>query len=120
MGKDLDEGVLDGFVGFGGIAQILIRDSRRAPLMSFDQPGKELSRLVHVAPLDQLPDVNRQLRVRRQCGGQRESRPERGARRRIGRFAGRQTHCCTGINTHRSNTGTSETVFTVYLTNSNG
>ena len=119
MGKDFDEGVLDGFVGFGGIPQILIGNSRRAPLMSFDQPGKELSRPIHVAAVDQLPDFNRQPRVRRQRGRQRESPTDRGARRRLGRFSGGQTHCGAGFNTHRSNTGASKTVFTVYLINSN-
>ena len=77
--KHLDERVLDGFVGFGGVAQILIRDARRAPLMRFDQSCKELSGLLQVVPLHKLADLDGQGRILRHRG------PERPATARAGR-----------------------------------
>ena len=63
MGEDLDERVLHGFVGFGGVAQILVGDAKRAALVRSHQPGEPLARLVHAPTLDQSADLDRQPRV---------------------------------------------------------
>src|SRR5262245_58140019 len=64
--EDLDEGVLDSFVGLGGISQVLISDARCPALVLGDEIGEPLARLVHLAALDQAADDDRQLRVVRQ------------------------------------------------------
>ena len=65
VAEDLDERVLHGFVGFGGIAQVLIGDAQRPPLMHGDELGEPLARLVE----------------RRRARRGRESRPRAACRR---------------------------------------
>src|SRR5262245_3367583 len=62
-GKYLDERVLDRFVGLSHIAQILIRNSRRAPLVERHELAEPLARLVHLAALDEPADIERNPRV---------------------------------------------------------
>src|ERR1019366_7694804 len=77
VGKPLDEGVLHSFVGFGGVAQVLIRDAGGAALMDGDELAEAVARLVHLAALDQRADLDRQPRVlgdRRRDGTERRRR----------------------------------------------
>jgi hypothetical protein len=53
VAEDFDERVLDGLVGFGGVAQILKRDSQGATLMGRDQAFEANAGGVEIALLDQ-------------------------------------------------------------------
>ena len=68
MPEDLDERVLDRFVGLGGVAEILIRDAGGAALVACDESGEAVARLVHLAALDQLANLDREMRVLRRLG----------------------------------------------------
>jgi hypothetical protein len=72
MGKHLDEGVLNRLVGLGGVAKVLIRDARRAPLMQRHELAKPFARLVHVAALDEPADFDGDAAV---VGNGRVGRP---------------------------------------------
>jgi hypothetical protein len=63
MTEDLDERVLNGFVGFGGIAQILKRDSQSAALMGCDEAFEPLPGRLEVALFDKTPDLDGELGV---------------------------------------------------------
>ena len=71
VGEDLDEGVLDRLVGVGGVPQILVRDPRRATLVDLDEGAEAVARLVHLAALDEAPDVDREPRI---LGQRRDAR----------------------------------------------
>src|SRR5207302_2454855 len=43
----LDECILDGFVGIGDVAQILVSDPRRAALVGSNKTGESIARLGH-------------------------------------------------------------------------
>src|SRR5262245_49497894 len=58
MAKYLDERVLDGLVGLGRVAEILICNARCAALMVGNELAETLSRLVHLAPLNQLANLD--------------------------------------------------------------
>ena len=75
VAEHLDEGVLDGFVGLGGVAQVLIGDARRPALMLPDEPGEPLARLVHLAALDQAADFDRQRAYRPKAAPDAAARP---------------------------------------------
>ena len=74
MAEDLDERVLHGFVGFGGVAQILIRDAQRAPLMDDDQLAEPLARLVHLAALRRSSRISIASRVSSRPAARRRGR----------------------------------------------
>ena len=85
--EHLDERVLHGFVGFGRVAQILIRDPRCAALVERRRVLEPLARRVEIAVLDELANLDRQLRVFGQRGrhgsaGGRGRQPPGGRRRR--------------------------------------
>jgi hypothetical protein len=61
--EHFDERVLHGFVGFGGVAQILKRDSRRSPLVQRDQLAKPFARTIHFIVFNQAPDLDGKLCV---------------------------------------------------------
>src|SRR4051812_44969477 len=61
--EHLDERVLDRFVRFGGIPQVLIRDSRGTALMGGDEPAEALARLVQRASVHETANVDRQARI---------------------------------------------------------
>jgi len=63
VAEDLDEGVLHGFVGFGGITEILESNAKCAALMCNDEPFETLASLVHFAAFHVLADFDRQTRV---------------------------------------------------------
>ena len=65
VAEDLDEGVLDGFVGVGGVAEILIGDAQGAALMDGDELAEPFARRVGLAALQQLADFNRPAAYRR-------------------------------------------------------
>jgi hypothetical protein len=75
VGEHLDERILDGFVGFRGIAQVLVRDPQGPPLMSGDKAAKPFARFFGLASRDELPDLDRQARI-----VTRDRRRERGVR----------------------------------------
>ena len=77
MGEDLDERVLDDLVGVGRIPEILVGDARRATLMDLHKRAETLARLIHLAALDQAPDVDCEPRI---LGQRRDRPPRRGAR----------------------------------------
>ncbi len=60
MSEDLDEGVLDGLVRIGTVAQILISDAQGAPLMRGDQPAEAFARVVGLAAFHELADLDGQ------------------------------------------------------------
>ena len=59
MAEDLDERILHGFVGFGGVAEILIGDAQRAALMDDDELGEPLARPFGLIALQQFADFDR-------------------------------------------------------------
>ena len=63
MAEDLDERILDGFVSFRGVSEILIRDSQRPALMDDDELAKPLARPFGLVALQQFADFNRETRV---------------------------------------------------------
>src|SRR5437899_1203538 len=63
VAEHLHESVLDRFVGFCRIAQILKRNSQRTPLVGRDETFKLPARLIHFAALDQFPDFNSEARI---------------------------------------------------------
>jgi hypothetical protein len=63
VAEHLHESVLDRFVGFCSIAQILKRNSQRAPLVGRDETSEPLARLIHFAALDQFSDFNGKARI---------------------------------------------------------
>ena len=63
VAEDLDERVLHRFVGFGGVAEILIGDAQRAALMDGDQLGEPLARLVGLAALARSSRISTASRV---------------------------------------------------------
>ena len=65
MGEHLEEGVLNGLVGLGRVAQVLIGNAQGAPLVNGNQARKALPRLVHRAVVDQAADFDREPRVLR-------------------------------------------------------
>jgi hypothetical protein len=109
MGEDLDERILDGLVGLGDIAEILVGDPQCAPLMGLDQPAEEFARLFHLSPLDQPADVDGQLRVLRDRPDGRTPPANRRASRGVGGgTGGSETKSVSGIIAHRSITNRAE------------
>ena len=60
VAEHLDERVLDGFVGFGGVAEVLERDAQRAALMGHDEAFETFPSLIHCAAFDEFANVDRQ------------------------------------------------------------
>jgi hypothetical protein len=69
--EDLDEGVLDGFVRFGGVPQVLISDPYGTALVGRDETFEPLAGRVEIAGFDERADFDGQLGVVRQCDGNR-------------------------------------------------
>jgi hypothetical protein len=59
VAEHLDEGVLNGFVGIRGVAQILERNPQRAPLVCGDEAFETLSSLIHFPAFDQFSNFDR-------------------------------------------------------------
>jgi hypothetical protein len=66
--EHLHEGILHRFIGVGGVAQILERDSHRAALHQRHQRAEPLARLVFLALRDEVLDLSGQRRRRRRMG----------------------------------------------------
>ena len=66
--EHLDEGILHGLVGVGGVAQILERDPQRPALQQRHQRPEPIARLVLLSLLDEALDLSRQNRRRRRMG----------------------------------------------------
>jgi hypothetical protein len=73
--EDFDEGVLNSFVSFEGVSQVLIGDTRGAALVEGDQVGKARAGVVHLAVLDKLANLDRQARI---LGWRRNTGPQPG------------------------------------------
>ena len=92
MAESLDEGVLHSFVGFGGIAKILVGNPKRPALVRGHEIGEAIARGVGVAALDEAANLDRESAyrqtraIRGERGGRRRSGPDRGASRRDARF----------------------------------
>src|ERR1700747_443684 len=78
MREHLDEGVLDGFVGFSRIPEILICDADRAPLVTSDELAETLAALVQRAALDEAADFDRESRVLVERNRRRAAAPAHG------------------------------------------
>jgi hypothetical protein len=63
VAEHLDEGVLDGFVGLGGITEILESDAKCAALMCNDESFETLASLFHFAAFHELANFDGQTRV---------------------------------------------------------
>jgi hypothetical protein len=59
--EHLQEGVLNGLVGIVRIAQVVVRDTDRAPLLMRDQIGEPLAGGVAIAGKDERLDDTGQL-----------------------------------------------------------
>ena len=66
--EHLDEGILHGLIGVGGVAQILERDSQRPALQQRHQRSEPIARLVFLSLLDEALDLGGQRRRRRRMG----------------------------------------------------
>src|SRR5262249_29407923 len=108
MAKYLDERVLDGLVGLGRVAEILICNARGAALVVGNELAETLSRLVHLAPLNQLANLDGDAGVFSDRGRfaagppARPPNPVRGRtfRPRFGAF-GCTVWDCPQVSTHR-------------------
>ena len=90
VAEDLEKGVLDGFVGVGGVAEVLIRDAERASLMNRDELGEALARFVQVAARDEIADLDGDAVCRRRA--RRPRLAPRGFGRGSGTGRGRLVH----------------------------
>jgi len=60
VAEHFHERVLDGFVSFGGVPEILESDAKCPALVCNDKPFEALSSFIKVAALDELPNVDGQ------------------------------------------------------------
>ena len=74
MRERLDEGVLDGFVGLGGVAQVVARQPPGAALMAADDIAIELAGFAGAAGQQQPADLAGQFQARDLGGAARRQR----------------------------------------------
>ena len=116
VAEDLDERVLDGFVGVGGVAEILIGDAQRAPLMDRDTSSANRSRASSISPRSTSSRISTASRVSSRtaaappAGGSRPATARRGR----SRHARRVGACRIGAVTHIGLRSRSARLFTVY------
>jgi hypothetical protein len=63
MTEDFDERVLDGFVGLGGVAKVLIGNPQGSPLVGNDETFELLTGRVEIAAFDQCSKLDREPRI---------------------------------------------------------
>ena len=66
MPEDLDEGVLDGFICFGSVPQVLISNPYGPALVRDDETLEPLAGCVEIAGFDERPDFDGQPGIVRQ------------------------------------------------------
>jgi hypothetical protein len=88
VGEHLDERILDRFVGFPGIAEILIGDAGCPALVQCDQFAESFTCFVGISPLDERPDLDGDSRIIRDRGLTpfRTPRKRRNNRLEVGRI----------------------------------
>jgi hypothetical protein len=83
MREDLDESVLNGFVGFSSIAKILVRDAQCPTLVRRDELGEPFTGFVELAARNETPNQDREPRVLAERRGR--GLPSRDRRNRLRR-----------------------------------